>query len=141
MGNPGLGLWKLTVPAGAVTSSIDASAAVVNRGGRIYVVVSQVNGEHINFAHPAILETTIDASTLRQARGASSLNVLAILYSTSVGGALNADQPTHLDLGTGRLWREVTHFSGYSVHSGRWVDCEANPSDPECPLPGEVIAN
>lgn len=138
-----IGTWTLTVPAGAVSKRIDATVTVVTSGSRVYVVVSQEDGGHIVFkaGKAAVLETTLDAATLRQARSATSLNVLAILYSSSVGGPLNADEPTHLDLRTGRLWREVTHFSGYSVHSGRWIDCSVTPNDPECPLPGDVIAN
>jgi len=65
-----------------------------------------------------------------------ALNVVAIFYSSSLGVtgvsdfATDASLITHVDLNTGRIWRRVKHFSGYSIVSGE--ACEPSPDNPDC---------
>jgi len=37
---------------------------------------------------------------------------------------------THVNLGTGFVWRRVKHFSGYNILSG--LPCDPSPDDPNC---------
>jgi hypothetical protein len=65
-----------------------------------------------------------------------ALRPLALYYSPTIGGTRVADylsDPsliTHVDLTTGRVWRRVKHFSGYSATSGE--ACDPSPGDPDC---------
>lgn len=66
----------------------------------------------------------------------SALRPLAMYYTASLGGEEVADYlldpslVTHIDLKTGRVWRRVWHFSGYSITNGQ--SCEPSPDDPDC---------
>jgi len=66
----------------------------------------------------------------------SALSAFAILYSPSLGAKgvsdFSADKSvaTHVDLSTGRVWRRVKHFSGYSIITGQ--PCEPSPDNPDC---------
>jgi len=66
----------------------------------------------------------------------SALSAFAILYSPSLGAkgvsdfAADRSVTTHVDLNTGRVWRRVKHFSGYSIVSGQ--PCEPSPDNPDC---------
>jgi len=66
----------------------------------------------------------------------AALNELSILYSSSLGAKAVKDFTTdksvmtHVDLNTGRIWRRVKHFSGYSVVTGE--ACEPSPDNPDC---------
>ena len=66
----------------------------------------------------------------------STLRPLALEYSPTLGGDAVADYVsdpsliTHIDLTTGRIWRRVKHFSGYSQTSG--LACDPSPDDPDC---------
>ena len=77
------------------------------------------------------------------ARYPQALRPLALYYSPTIGGNRVADYlsdpslVTHIDLSTGRVWRRVKHFSGYSVTSGD--ACEPSPGDPDCIEVGGVI--
>jgi hypothetical protein len=65
-----------------------------------------------------------------------ALNELSILYSSSLGAkgvrdfSTDKSVMTHVDLNTGRIWRRVKHFSGYSIISGE--ACEPSPDNPDC---------
>lgn len=65
----------------------------------------------------------------------SSLSFLAIGFSPSLGGTKVADYVTdkslitHVNLGTGTVWRRVKHFSGYAIGS---VPCVPSLDVPEC---------
>ena len=65
-----------------------------------------------------------------------ALSAFAILYSPGPGSkavsdfAADASVTTHVDLNTGRVWRRVKHFSGYSIISGE--ACEPSPDNPDC---------
>ncbi len=66
------------------------------------------------------------------------VNPLAIFYSSTLGASavndFSSDRSvlTHIDLTTGRIWRRVKHFSGYSMTSGQ--SCEPSPDNPDCVL-------
>jgi hypothetical protein len=66
----------------------------------------------------------------------SALRPLAMYYTSSLGGEQVADYlldpslVTHIDLSTGRVWRRVWHFSGYSITNGQ--ACDPSPDDPDC---------
>ncbi len=66
----------------------------------------------------------------------STLRPLALDYSPTLGGDAVADYVsdpsliTHIDLTTGRIWRRVKHFSGYSQTNG--LPCDPSPDDPDC---------
>lgn len=66
----------------------------------------------------------------------SALNSLAILYSSNLGDvgvsdyARDKSVATHVNLSTGRIWRRVKHFSGYSIISGE--ACDPSPDNPDC---------
>jgi hypothetical protein len=70
------------------------------------------------------------------ARNTSALNSLAILYSSDLGQSGVSDYArdksvaTHVNLNTGRIWRRVKHFSGYSIISGQ--ACDPSPDNPDC---------
>lgn len=70
------------------------------------------------------------------ARNPQALRSMALYYSPNIGGTRVADYitdpslVTHIDLSTGRVWRRVKHFSGYSATSGD--SCEPSPGDPDC---------
>lgn len=65
-----------------------------------------------------------------------ALNPLTLFYTPTLGGSavkdFKADKSvkTHVDLNTGRVWRRVKHFSGYSVVTGE--SCEPSPDNPDC---------
>jgi hypothetical protein len=66
----------------------------------------------------------------------SSLRQLAIYYEPTLDASPVADylsDPTaitHVDLRTGRIWRRIKHFSGWSQTSGG--ACEPSPDEPDC---------
>jgi hypothetical protein len=70
------------------------------------------------------------------ARNPSTLRPLAMYYSPFLGGERVPDYAndpslvTHIDLQTGRIWRRIKHFSGYSQSSGE--ACNPSPDDPDC---------
>jgi hypothetical protein len=87
------------------------------------------------------ISTDVFASLIRANRdyfvkNPSSLNPLAILYSSNLGGAPSSDYVrdaslvTHVDLDSGTIWRRVKHFSGYNMTSGE--SCEPAPDNPDC---------
>jgi len=59
------------------------------------------------------------------AKNPSALNPVAILYSANLGADVVSDYArdksvaTHINLNTGRIWRRVKHFSGYSIIPGQ----------------------
>jgi hypothetical protein len=65
-----------------------------------------------------------------------TLDALAILYSPALGGpgvkdfSIDHGVMTHVDLKTGRIWRRVKHFSGYSMTTGE--SCDPSPDNPDC---------
>jgi hypothetical protein len=94
------------------------------------------------------ISTDVFAPVLLSNRGyfaqhPSALGSLAMYYVPSLGSARIADYVsdpslvTHVDLKTGRVWRRVTHFSGYSITSGE--ACDPSPSNPDCVDDGRGI--
>jgi len=92
-------------------------------------------------ATPVTISTDIFASVIKGNRDyllkhPEALNPLAIFYSSNLGGVVVNDFAgdrsviTHIDLTTGRIWRRVKHFSGYSVVSGE--SCQPSPDNPDC---------
>lgn len=83
-----------------------------------------------------IFASTILANKAYYQANPSALRPLAIYYSNRLGSAGIADYlsdptlVTHIDLTTGRVWRRVKHFSGYSQTSG--LACNPSPDDPDC---------
>jgi hypothetical protein len=65
-----------------------------------------------------------------------ALNPLTLFYTPTIGGStvkdFKADKSvqTHVDLNSGRIWRRVKHFSGYSIVTGE--SCEPSPDNPDC---------
>jgi hypothetical protein len=65
-----------------------------------------------------------------------ALRAYALLYTRSLGGDRTPDYVTdpsaitHIDMQTGRVWRRIKHFSGYSVTTG--LACSPSPDDPDC---------
>jgi hypothetical protein len=66
----------------------------------------------------------------------ATLRPLAMFYETSLGAtavgdyAVDPDAITHVDLGTGRIWRRIKHFSGYVMGNG--AACDPSPDQPDC---------
>jgi len=64
------------------------------------------------------------------------LNFLAVYYTPSLGATPVPDfvaDPsviTHVDLGSGIVWRRIKHFSGYSQTAG--TACDPGPNNPDC---------
>jgi hypothetical protein len=83
-----------------------------------------------------IFAPVVRANSAYFASNPAALNSLAILYSTNLGSAGLSDYSkdasviTHVDLTTGRIWRRVKHFSGYSIISGE--ACDPSPDNPDC---------
>jgi hypothetical protein len=72
------------------------------------------------------------------------LQYFGIYYTRDFGTTRVADAAidptlrTHINLASGRVWRRVKHFSGYSQASGK--ACEPSPNDPDCiAIPTPVI--
>lgn len=87
------------------------------------------------------ISTDVFASLIRAnasffAKYPSTLRPLAVYYTPTLGGTRVADYVsdptlvTHIDLTTGRIWRRVKHFSGYSQTTG--LACDPSPGDPDC---------
>ena len=113
------------------------------------VLTLSTNGLAVDFSpalrfNPATevtISTDIFAPVIRANReffskNPSALNPLAILYSPDLGAtefsdyAKDASLVTKVNLGNGRIWRRVKHFSGYSMTSGE--ACEPAPDNPDC---------
>ena len=66
----------------------------------------------------------------------AALRPFALYYTPTLGASTVADYIsdssliTHIDLTTGRVWRRVKHFSGYSATTGE--PCDPAPGDPDC---------
>jgi hypothetical protein len=66
----------------------------------------------------------------------NALRPLAIYYAPSLGSSLVADYVsdssavTHINLNSGRIWRRIKHFSGWSQTSGG--ACDPSPEQPDC---------
>jgi hypothetical protein len=66
----------------------------------------------------------------------SALRDMGIYYAPALGAegvtdaAFDASVMTHVNLGTGLVWRRIKHFSGYNVGSG--LPCTPSPDDPDC---------
>jgi hypothetical protein len=87
------------------------------------------------------ISTDIFASIIKSNRDyftnhPDALNAVAIFYSSGLGlsgvsdFAADPSVITHVDLNTGRIWRRVKHFSGYSIVSGE--SCDPSPDNPDC---------
>lgn len=98
---------------------------------------------HLRFAPSSIvtLSTGVFAPLLHLNRGYYSqhpeaLHSLALEYTSSLNASPVEDflsDPsviTHVDLSTGRVWRRVKHFSGYSQTNGQ--PCDPSPDNPDC---------
>ena len=65
-----------------------------------------------------------------------ALRYFGINYTSDFGETATVDAATdpsvitHINLGTGTVWRRVKHFSGYSVATGK--ACEVTEGDPDC---------
>ena len=83
-----------------------------------------------------IFASTILANKDYYASNRKALNLLTIFYSPSLGGpsvkdfASDRSVITHIDMSTGRVWRRVKHFSGYSIITGE--ACDPSPDNPDC---------
>jgi len=117
---------------------------------KVHAVLSlQSGGLAIDFS-PALrfspdaqvtISTDIFASVIKWnrdyfAKHPESLNFLAIYYAPNFDSspvkdfASDASVITHVNLNSGRIWRRVKHFSGYSVTSG--LACDPSPGNPDC---------
>jgi len=98
---------------------------------------------HLRFAPGAnvTISTDVFALLLRLNRGyyaqhPEALSPLAIDFAPSLDAAPVEDfltDPsliTHVDLSTGRVWRRVKHFTGYSQTGGQ--PCDPSPDNPDC---------
>jgi hypothetical protein len=130
----------------------DKSCTVLDAGQyvKIHAVLSlSANGLSIDFT-PALrfspnrqvtISTDIFAPLILAnkdyyAKNKDALNAFTIFYSSTLGGpaikdfATDRGVITHIDMSTGRIWRRVKHFSGYSIVTGE--ACEPSPDNPEC---------
>jgi len=125
-----------TLPDGQ-TIQLHATAVLTPNGIRVDFT------PHLRFAPSAnvTISTDVFAPMLRLNRGyfaqhPEALNSLALDYAASLGSNPVEDflsDPsliTHVDLSTGRVWRRVKHFSGYSQTSGQ--PCDPSPDNPDC---------
>jgi hypothetical protein len=66
----------------------------------------------------------------------AALRYFGINYTSDLGATATVDAATdpsvitHINLGSGTVWRRVKHFSGYSVATGK--ACEVSEGDPDC---------
>ena len=66
----------------------------------------------------------------------SDLRYVGIYYAPALGAegvtdaAFDASVMTHVNLGSGLVWRRIKHFSGYNIGSG--LPCTPSPDDPDC---------
>jgi hypothetical protein len=153
------GLFNVNFPAGSICDpdlssygegTWDSSCVTLNRSIQITSTVRlTASGLAVDF-QPALrfapgkvvtISTDIFAPVIRAnrdffARNPSALRALALYYSPFLGGSRVPDYigdrslVTHIDLQTGRIWRRVKHFSGYSLTSGE--ACNPSPDDPDC---------
>jgi hypothetical protein len=161
-------LYTLTVPAGAVCSlsssygpgSWDKPCTTLASGQSVKITATygfSKNGPVVDFSpdirfspsKQVTLSTDLYAPLLTAFRGywesnQWALRYFGIYYTSDLGVTGKTDAAsdpsllTHINLKTGRVWRRIKHFSGYSVATG--LPCEPKPEDPDCaPLPGPVI--
>ena len=130
----------------------DKSCTVLDAGQtvKVHAVLSlTANGLSIDFS-PALrfsptrqvtISTDIFASIILAnkdyyAKNKDALNALTIFYTPSIGATrvkdFSSDRGliTHVNMSTGRIWRRVKHFSGYSIITGE--ACEPSPDNPDC---------
>lgn len=154
------GLYTLTVPSNAVCvlsseygeGTWDLPCKTLGNGESIRITATygfSSTGPVVDFSpdlrfapdKEVTLSTDLFAPTLTAFRGFFQSNAWAtryfgIYYSPDLGRTLRADAATdaslrtHIDLKTGRVWRRVKHFSGYSQTAG--TECEPSPDDPDC---------
>jgi hypothetical protein len=98
---------------------------------------------HLRFAPSANVTISTDVFALMLKLNAAyyanhpqALSGLAIDYSPSLNAnpvedfLTDPSVVTHVDLSTGRVWRRVKHFSGYSQTDGQ--PCDPSPDNPDC---------
>jgi hypothetical protein len=153
------GLFNVNFPAGSICDpdlssygegTWDSSCVALARDIQITATVRLTStGLAVDFAPElrfvpskvVTVSTDIFAPVIRAnrdyfSRNPSALRPLAMYYSPFLGGARVPDYirdpslVTHIDLQTGRIWRRIKHFSGYSVTTGE--PCNPSPDDPDC---------
>jgi hypothetical protein len=153
------GLFNVNFPAGSVCDpdlssygegQWNNSCVTLTRGIRITATVRVTSaGVAVDF-QPALrfapdkqvtISTDIFAPAIRAnreyfSRNPSALRPLAMYYSPFLGANRVADYisdpslVTHVDLRTGKVWRRIKHFSGYSATTGQ--PCNPADGDPDC---------
>ncbi|MFI5230449.1 MAG: hypothetical protein ACHQWU_15345 [Gemmatimonadales bacterium] len=135
----GDGQWDAPCVTLGASQSIQLHAKAVLTASGIRVDFTP----HLRFAPDANVTVSTDAFAvlLRLNRGYFSrhpeaLGPLALDYAASLTSTPVADYAsdpsliTHVDLSTGRVWRRVKHFSGYSQTNGQ--PCDPSPDNPDC---------
>lgn len=98
---------------------------------------------HLRFAPDAnvTISTSVFAPAILlnsayYAHNPNALGSLVLNYSPSLNSDPVQDYRgdpsliTHVDLGSGRIWRRIKHFSGYNIVSGQ--PCDPSPDNPDC---------
>lgn len=153
------GLFNVNFPAGSICDPAlssygegtwDSSCASLGRNIQVTATVRLTAGglavdfqPELRFAPNKVVTISTDlfAPMIRAnreffAKYPSTLRPLAMYYSPFLGSSRVPDYVsdrslvTHIDLVTGRIWRRVKHFSGYSVTTGE--ACNPSPDDPDC---------
>ena len=138
----GPGTWD--TPCSPATRPIHVTVTVSAVGGRDYVDFSP----HLRFVPSNDPSQWVTISTWRIASigGHGDLRRFSILFADAPGGSLvdeSVGDPTlatHINVGTGFVWRRVKHFTGYNIHSGLIDDCTPYVDDGCYPV-GTVIVD
>jgi hypothetical protein len=152
--------YTLIVPANGVCSlsssygpgTWDSPCTTLASGESITVTATYgitANGPSVDFS-PALrfnpgaqttLSTSLYSNVLTSASDffashPSALRFFGMYYEASLGSSVVTDAAidpslvTHVNLGTGLVWRRVKHFSGYTVATG--LACDPGPDNPDC---------
>jgi hypothetical protein len=136
----GPGTWQ--DPCTPATTAVHVDATVSTVGGRDYLDFSQ----HLRFVPAKNPSGWVTLHTVRLAAigGKGDLRRFSILFAAAPGGtevdesAADSSLATHVNPGTGALWRRIEHFTGYNVHTGLVDDCTPGVDD-GCYAIGTII--
>lgn len=152
------GLYTIVFPTNAVcdlnstygTDQWDQPCTLATKSIKVHATVSVTStGLAVDFSPSlrfspsatVILYTDTYAATIKAnsayfSANHAALRPFAMYWAPTFLGATVPDYltdptaVTHVNLTTGRIWRRVKHFSGYSLSTGQ--ACNPSPDDPDC---------
>lgn len=154
----GGGLYTIVFPTNAVcdqsssygTDQWDQPCTLSSKGIKVHATVSMSStGLYVDFSpslrfvptatvilYTDVYAQTIVANSALYAANPAAARAYAMYWVPTFLGATVPDYltdptaVTHVNITTGRVWRRVKHFSGYSVTTG--LPCDPSPTDPDC---------